>query len=111
MGGGSALTSSSSKSNTGTATFGFGQGSSLSAAFGPAKAAWPQSCVEPKKQKTGLAEKSLNGNASQLIAEDGGAAGAQITTKAGPAGLPAFLQPAKVAETYGSSTAPKQDQQ
>lgn len=107
MGGGGALTSSSSNINT----FGFGQGSSSSAAFGPAKTAWPQSCVEPKKQKTGLAEKSLNGNASQPIAEDGGTAGAQMTKKAGPAGLPAFLQAAMVAETYGSSSASKQDQQ
>ena len=110
MNGGSVPGSSSSDA-AGTTTFGFGQGPSSTAAFAPAKSAWPQPALDPKKRKTELVDKDLNGNAKQLHADISTAASAQLGKTAEKTSLPAFLQAAKVSETYGNSPASKQVQQ
>lgn len=110
MNGGSVPGSSSSDA-AGATTFGFGQGPSLTAAFAPAKSAWPQPALDPKKRKTELVEKDLNGDAKQQHANISTAASAQLGKTAEKRPLPVFLQAAKVAETYGNSPASKQVQQ
>lgn len=109
MSGGGGLGSSSSNNSNGTTTFGFGQSSSAPtlAAFATAQKPWSQQPFELKKHKTGLGEASVNGSAGQQNTGAGISAAMQ-DPKTKPA-LPAFLQAAQVAETYGGSLAAKQN--